>query len=74
MGFFHVLRHPKQAIKEKAVNAFVMMALRQGLKLGGVAGLLSDSDMEKAAGAVSVLVGLAMSAFNAYRDHQAAKQ
>lgn len=68
-----ILTFPIRKTKEKAMNAVVLMVLRQVLKVGGGAALFSDNDIERAAGAISLLVGLAMSGFNAYRDLQAKK-
>jgi uncharacterized membrane protein YebE (DUF533 family) len=42
-------------------------ALRNGLKFGGFAGLLSDSQIVEMAGAMSVIAGLAWSAYNDWK-------
>jgi hypothetical protein len=55
------------------MNAVVLMLLRNGLKLAGTGALFSDSDVEQAAGAISLLAGLAWSGFNAWKEHKAAK-
>lgn len=57
--------------QQKIMNAIVLMCLRNGLKLVGMAGLFSNSDVEQAAGALGVLIGLGMSAFKAWTDHKA---
>jgi hypothetical protein len=66
-----VLNWLKRKGKQKAMNAVVLMLLRNGLKLAGTGALCSDSDVEQAAGAISLLAGLAWSGFNAYREHKA---
>lgn len=53
------------------MNAVVLMVLRNGLKLAGLAGVLSDSQLNEAVGAISLLGGLAWSAFDAWREHKA---
>ena len=55
------------------MNAVVLMVLRQVLKVGGAGALFSDNDIERAAGALSLLAGLAMSGFNTYRETQGKK-
>lgn len=65
------IRALQQKGQQKIMQAIVLAALRNGLKLGGMAGMFSDSDVERAAGAVSVLLGLAMTGYNAWQDHQA---
>lgn len=67
-----VLTFPVRKAKEKAMQAVVLMVLRNALKLAGLAGVLSDSQLNEAVGAISLLGGLAWSAYNAWREHQAA--
>jgi hypothetical protein len=54
-----------------AKDLFVML-IRQALKLGGLAGLFTNSELEQAIGAVSLLVGLAWSGYNAWQKSHGA--
>jgi hypothetical protein len=65
------IRIPIQKGKQKAMNAVVLMLLRNGLKVAGMAGVLSDSQYSEAAGAISLIGGLAWSGFNAWREQKA---
>lgn len=55
------------------MNGVVLMVLRQVLKVGGAGALFSDNQVEQAAGAISLLAGLAMSGYNTWREMQAKK-
>ncbi len=67
------IRAIKQKGQEKIMNVFVLAALRQVLKIGGAGALFSDNQMEQAAGALSLLVGLGMSGFNAWQESKRKK-
>ena len=47
----------------------LVMLIRQSLKLGGFTFLLTDSQVEQALGALSLLAGLVWSAYNAWQKH-----
>ena len=47
----------------------LVMLIRQSLKLGGFAYLFTDSQVEQAIGAATLLVGLGWSAYNAWQKH-----
>ena len=50
----------------------LVVLIRQGLKLGGFAYLVTDSQVEQAIGALALLTGLAWSGYNAWQKHHGA--
>ena len=52
------------------MKLILLALLRNGLKLAGLAGVLSDSQLNEAVGALSLVGGLAWTLFNAWREHQ----
>ena len=61
----------KRKVKERAMNAVILAVIRNGLKMGGMAGLFSDSQVNEAAGALSLILGLAWTGYNTWKEQQA---
>ena len=68
------IRVPIQKGKQKAMQLFLLAAIRNGLKVAGMAGLFSDSQINEAAGAISLLAGLAWTGYNTWREHKETPQ
>lgn len=65
---FRKLREKGQ---RKVMQLILLAVIRNGLKVAGMAGLFSDSQVNEYAGAVSLVLGLTWTAFNTWREHQA---
>jgi hypothetical protein len=65
------VRVPMRKAKEKAMQMIVLALVRNGLKLLGLAGVFSDSQVSEAVGALMLLGGLAWTGFNTWREMQA---
>jgi hypothetical protein len=60
--------------QRKIMQLILLAVIRNGLKVAGMAGLFSDSQVNEYAGALSLVLGLTWTAFNTWREHQKTAQ
>jgi len=60
----------RQKGQQKIMQLVLMAVLRNALKVAGMAGLFSDSQLNEYVGALSLVIGLTWTGFNTWREHR----